>query len=326
MSGSLQRQRDKILGAALTMRRFFIINTPEIPSQWTHIFHCRKFAKGFEQNGFAVFEVRNLAQLHEHQPSINDFTYISSYGVLPQQSENLASGLAAIQEIAKYDCVHILWCFHDLIRSNSLPPFKRWILTGEKFYRKPTIPWHVQAWEMQNIFENYIPLTFASSVDPSEIGKVLRPERHVASFAGSAYKTGWCEKLKQIRNVEIRYAPPFFDDETRTRIFCDSVTCLGFHNDSNISNSVITERVFEGLALGNVVVSDNPACVEATDGLVTFISSFDELLSEVDHWWNDVDKRKERQQLGMKWAVSHGTYKNVANQFIEKSSKLWGHR
>ena len=108
------------------------------------------------------------------------------------------------------------------------------------------------------------------------------------------------------------------------RIFCDSVTCLGFHNDFNIQNSVITERVFEGLSLGNVVVSDNPACVEATDGLVQFVSTFDELLFEVDHWWNDVEKRKERQQLGMKWASNHGTYKHVANRFIETSEKLWG--
>jgi hypothetical protein len=91
---------------------------------------------------------------------------------------------------------------------------------------------------------------------------------------------------------------------------------LGWHSDGNISNGVVVERVFEGLALGSIVVSDNPYAVEATDGLAIYVDGLDDTLAAIDRAWSDETFCRKYQSDAARWIREHGTYANVVQPFL----------
>jgi hypothetical protein len=255
------------------------------------------------------------------KPDSGDIVYISNHGIAHQNNEHAT--LNALHLLSSFNCVYILWFFHDYINNSKIPKFNRWILTGEHFRREPVTEPHNRFWKLQNTIFNYVPLTFATNIPAESIGKITRQEDYSSSFIGAHYQQEWCRKLLIDRkDVIIRYTPPFIDEQTRVSIFRSSVVSLGFHSDNNAANSVIVERVFEGLALGNVVISDNPACEDATDGNVTYVSDYQQVKNEIEKWWNDKEARKLRQERGMQWCKEFGTYKAVSKAFIEMSKKV----
>ena len=227
-----------------------------------------------------------------------------------------------IHLLKNLDCVFILWFFHDIANKQEMPFLKRWILTGEHFRNEPITSPHKLFWEMQKSMSNYVPLTFAAAFDPQEIGKFNRTETIPASFVGHRYQIDWCEKLQTDHNALIKYTPPFISEQERIEAYLSSVVSLGFHSENNAKNSVLVERVFEGLALGNVVVSDNPACEESTDGIVKFVDSYESLCEEVLRFWSDKSLRNSKQKAGMEWCKHHGTYAAVSKSFIDKARSI----
>ena len=300
------------------MNRAILLNTPELPCPGTHYFHTSKFLSSFTMHGYSANEVRSLQDFYSMNPDAGDIVYISNHGF----SQSSSTAFHAVQSLQKFDCVYILWFFHDVLHSEEMPKLKRWILTGEHFRNAPVTEPHKQFWEMQKGMDNYVPLTFAAACQPSDVGNFPRNEIFEASFVGHYYQTEWCSKLQSERNVMIRYTPPFISEQERVSLYLSSVTSLGFHSENNAKNSVIVERVFEGLAFGNVVVSDNPACEEATDGIVKFIGDYETLSEEVSKYWRDDSLRKEKQKLGVQWCKDHGTYFSVSKSFIEKARSI----
>jgi hypothetical protein len=273
----------------------------------------------FNKHGFKIAEARSIDELLDMNPAAQDFVYVSDQGL----SINKIAANLAFQRLKNIDSVFILWFYHRHIADIVMP--KRWILTGEHFRKMPRIDSHIECWRIQQNLENYVPMTFATAVLPENIGRYRRNEILRASFVGAHYQTSWCQELVSTDDkVIVRYTPPFISEEDRVGLYLSSVVSLGFHSENNAKNSVIVERVFEGLALGNVVVSDNPVCEEFTDGNVKYVSSLTEVQEQIERVWKDSGERKIRQESGMKWCKENGTYVNVSNAFIEKSRKLWG--
>jgi hypothetical protein len=296
-----------------------MINTPELPVIGTLYFQVMKFMSSFQAHGYTLYEANSIEQFLEMLPDRQDMVYVSDHGF----SINFNSVAKFFERVKELDSTFILWFYHVFLDKIALP--KRWILTGEHFRKKPLIPEHIERWNIQQKIENYVPMTFAAAILPENIGKFRRNEILRASFVGAPYQFDWCQSLVSIdEKVLIKYTPPFISEDDRIKIYLSSVVSLGFHSDNNSKNSVLVERIFEGLALGNVVISDNPICEEFTDGNVKYISSLHDVQEQIDRVWKNSQERRDRQESGMKWCKENGTYVNVSKAFIEKSRKLWG--
>jgi hypothetical protein len=298
-----------------------MLNTPELPVIGTLYFQVMKFMSAFQVHNFTLYEVRSISELFSLNPVASDFVYVSDHGI----SRNFEEVTNAFVSFGTLDCTFILWFYHGHI--DSLPMPRKWILTGEHFRRPPQVKEHIERWNVQSNLSNYVPMTFAASILPENIGRYGRNEILHASFVGHPYQIDWCRNLVASNDkVLVQYTPPFISEENRLRIYLSSVVSLGFHSENNSKNSVIVERVFEGLALGNVVISDNPACEEFTDGNVKHVSSLEEVKHQIERVWSDPVERKQRQESGMAWCREKGTYVNVSKAFIEKSRELWGNQ
>lgn len=316
------------------MKRLVIVNTPECPIIWTQIFHVQKISKGFEWNGLEVLFVESWKQLKEIGLCETDFVYLANHFAFlktDMDMESLKSNPVIylyLEYIGSVGAIPILWFWHLLIDTQILEPLKgKFILTGENFRQKPKTSEHTLYWNIQNKINNYVPSTFAAAIHPNDIGTFKRNEFKKVSFVGSVpYQGMWLNKLLREMSSETMFTisgKPFISEENRIKHFLDSVVCLGFHAEANISNSVLVERVFEGMALGNVVISDNPCCTEVTNGNVEFVDSYETMLTVIDKAWNDIEYRKKKQKESMNWCRDHGTYLPVAKLFIDKARELY---
>jgi hypothetical protein len=285
----------------------FLMNSPELPTPGTHFYTTSKFVSSFKYHGYNVCEAKTLDSVTD-----NSIVLLSNHGM-----DNKERGFKALHYLAdKFpNSIYICWFYH--VYYNDIP-FKKFVITGEHFYKKPYIQGHIDCWNLQNKINNYVPLTFSSSLYPENIGRFERNEKINGCFIGSPYKPHWVQNLSNIIYVTGNRLP----EEQRIQIFLSSKIAFGFHADDNIKNNVVVERVFEGMAYGCVVISDTKIASEITGNIVQYASSREEFLRIYERLLNDDEERLALQKRGYEWIKQNGLYVHVTKKFIDKFVEL----
>lgn len=296
------------------MKQIININTPEIPSPGNFIFTANKFLKGFEYNGFKTLEIRSLENIEIYNNESN-YLFLSNH----------LTNKAIIYDIANKlnKCTFI--CFHFNFEKNIRHniPFLKYILTGEHYNKVPESSQdHIDAHNFNMTCKNWLPMTFLSSADPRLVGRLPRQDIYHSMFIGAPYKIEWINNLQNCFS-HISNAG-FLSEEKRIKTFLNSRVCLGFHSPENILNGCVTERVFEGLSYGCVVLTDNIYAAKMTNGIVKYVSSFDELKLMIEKINNDDDFFYETQKQGYEFSKKQGLYFHLAQKFISKIEELYG--
>jgi len=290
------------------MNIFYLMNSKELPTPGTHYYTTNKFSKGFKFHGYTVLEANTLDSITD-----GSIVLLSDHGITP----NKEKGFEYLQYLSiKFpNTIFICWFYHKYYYEI---PFKKFIITGEHFHKKPLLDGHVFCWDLQNKINNYVPFTFSSPLFPEDIGKFTRNEMINGCFIGTAYKPNWVNDLKNIVYVTGNRYP----ENERIRLFLSSKIAFGFHADDNVLNNVVVERVFEGMAYGCVVISDNPVAAEITDNIVQVCTSKDEFLKIYNRLLNNDEERKQLQKRGYEWIKNKGLYTHVAQNFLNKCKEL----
>lgn len=296
----------------MNTHKVFIVTIDPWPCPGSHYLHTKKFLKAFESHGYEYHEISSLDDID----LINngDIVYFSNHGFSIGKVP-----FELFERISKRGGFHILWYWHDHLEMAENLFGDRFILTGEHFYAKPTLSDHVRCWNIQHQISNFVPLTFASNLKPDEIGTINRSDKYLAHFVGNGYQREINNRLRvRFRGIKIVNTPPFISESERIKIFSSSKIALGWHSDGNIENHVVVERVFEGLACGNVVISDTPTAVEITEGVVEFADSYPLAKEIILRVQKDEKFRLSKMEAGFEWARAHGTYWHVARNFIDR--------
>ena len=301
------------MGNDMGQMKIFNMNTPEIPSPGNFIFTANKFLKGFEYNGFDVLEINSLNNLEQYNNESN-YIFLSNHFT----NNDIIYNIAKILPKCNFICFHLN--FNKELRGNM--PLSRYIITGEYYQTNPiSSSEHLDAHNFNLSCKNWLPLTFSSSADPNMIGKLQRQDIYHSMFVGSSYKKDWTTRLQ---NCFFNFDSSGFISETdRINAFLNSRVCLGFHSDANIINGCVTERVFEGLSYGCIVVTDNIYATKMTNGIVKYVTSFDELESIIHKANTDNNFFYETQSQGYEFARKEGLYFHQAQKFIAKMKELY---
>jgi len=279
------------------------MNSPELPTPGTHFYTTSKFVNSFKYHGYNVSEAKTLESITD-----NSIVMLSNHGM-----DNIDQGFKALKFLANKfpNAIYICWFYHKYY--NEIP-FKKFVITGEHFHEKPVLQGHIDCWNLQNKINNYVPLTFSSSLFPEQIGNFNRNELINGCFIGSAYKPNWVKNLPNIFYVTGNNLP----ENQRIQAFLSSKIAFGFHADDNIKNNVVVERVFEGMAYGCVVISDTKTASDITDNIVQYASTEDEFKKIYERLLNNDDERKTLQKRGYEWIKQNGLYVHVIQKFIDK--------
>ena len=298
-----------------TVKKIFLMNSPELPTPGTHMFTTRKFLSGFTYYGYEVIVVNKLDDI------INGSIVLLSNHGIDQSSVSKKIGIDALNYLSRSfpDTIYLCWFYHK--HYDSIP-FKKFIITGEHFRMKPLLQSHIPFWDIQEKINNYVPLTFASALFPDNIGFHKRTEKLNGCFMGTAYKYHWVSNLENIAYLPGICNGRELKEEDRINTFLSSKIAFGFHHDNNVSNNVVVERVFEGMAYGCVVISDSPAAGIITDGIVQVAKDKSEFLDIYNRLLKNDAERLELQKKGYLWVKNNGLYIHTVNNFLKKIDEL----
>ena len=93
---------------------------------------------------------------------------------------------------------------------------------------------------------------------------------------------------------------------------------LGFQSKQNADEQHVSQRIYEGLAYGCVVLSNSQAACDQTDGIVEFVSSQREIEQKIDYYMKNHDAYLAKQSAGYNFIKTRdGTNHAVAQSFID---------
>lgn len=303
------------------LTRIILVNTSEFPCPGSHLLHAKKLLSSFESQGLQYGEIGPSNAEELQQLGAGDVVYISDHGLTA--SGPTPSQIETLEKLAQAGVFPIFWFWHEYREVLTEIFGTRWILTGEHLRSKIVLPSHAEYTSITSASPNFVPSRFAASVHPNEIGSFPRNVSHNASFVGHRYQRQLNRKLQlTLPRVKIVYTPPFITEQARIDLFTSSHIVLGWHSGPNISNGNVVERVFEGLAFGSVVITDNPFALEATDGNVLFADTYAQTKEYFQRIIGDEKFRISLQTKGLAWAKAHGTYESVAASFVERMHSL----
>jgi len=252
-----------------------------------------EFAGAFEDYGYKVNIVRNMNELED-----------GGVILLDDAAGNYIHNKAVYYEIAKRcpNSVFICWYWSKKPYFN---PFKNMILTGEYNLINDFIDS-----DRRDYFglPNFVPLRLRANEPPAKIGTYPRNVKMDYCFIGGGYRKDWVPTTGEFSGLyhEVR-SNNYLSYDTRRTIYLSSMFAFGFQSDDNIKNGHLSQRIFEGLAYGCIVLCENKLAEQFTDGAVVYVSSKQDLIEKMRFYKKNPELVREKQEKGYEFTRKYGT-------------------
>ena len=208
--------------------------------------------------------------------------------------------------------IYICWYWRDF----TFKPFNKMIRTGELY---------LHLYEKQNEISDYdymthpdfVPLLLRASDSPDAIGNYPRVSLRDYCFMGGGYKMDWMIAVPQFTGFYHRVIwDNYLSYNERRAIYLSSMFAFGFQSDDNIRTGHLSQRIFEGLAYGCIVLCENKLAEDYTNGAVIYVESKEDLVSKMEYYKAHPDEVLKKQQQGYEWIKQFGTNRVSIQQFL----------
>jgi glycosyltransferase involved in cell wall biosynthesis len=169
---------------------------------------------------------------------------------------------------------------------------------------------------------DYCPFKFRANEDINLVGTYERNIQRDYCYMGFYYRREWVpfELNGMYRVSEWKDYLPY---EERKKIYLSSIFALGFHADAAIDCGSISQRVFEGMAYGCIVLSDNPIAEKITDGIVVTVTSKEDVLQKINYYKENPELISEKQQKGYEWVKKYGTNRESVKTILNRIKEVY---
>lgn len=212
--------------------------------------------------------------------------------------------------------IFICWYWLD----KSFRPFSRMLYTGE--YVMNVSPDNKEQIDYF-MCKEFIPLKLRASEDPNKVGTYPRVVTRDYCYMGGGYRMDWVpQEYTGIyhRVIYDNYLPY----SSRRDIYLSSMFAFGFQSDVNIKGGHLSQRLFEGLAYGCIVLCENPMASQYTDGMIIYISSKEDLVEKIKYYKSHPEEVERLQRRGYEWVKKHGTNRVTTTLIKERIKDLFG--
>lgn len=156
--------------------------------------------------------------------------------------------------------------------------------------------------------KNNCPLLLRASDNPELIGTYEKNIVYDFCYMGAGYCPEFIpsEPFKGIYHGVWDHKL-FYSYDKRKNIYLSSIFALGFQSDQNIKDEHISQRIFEGMAYGCVVLTNSlPACHQ-TNNICVFITSKQDLENKMKFYIDHPELIKKKQRDGYEFIKKYGT-------------------
>lgn len=302
------------------MKKVILVNTPNLPCPGSHYLHTIKFLNSFKHFGFEFIEINRIDQINNHPDSNDNIIYVSDQGWREAHFNRNWSG--ELDVLSKYtESNFIFWFWHEKydILKNKINKF---VLTGEHMRLRPdpSSTLHIGFYDFQLTIDNYIPLTFASNIHPDEIKVKTDFNNYIydCNYVGYGYNKDWSSHIQSQVKSYIKYTPPHIPEQQRVDSFLNSLTTLGWQSRYNKLNNCITERIFEGMSYGCLVIHDSKYIEMETNGATVFANSPKEVVDLIRYYKSNIGELTEKVNQGYDYIRKCGTYYHTCKTFVDR--------
>jgi hypothetical protein len=204
-------------------------------------------------------------------------------------------------------------------KDDSFRPFQYMIHTGEYYINKTVDIYQHYDYMMR---PDFVPFKLRASESPDKIGLYERKIERDYCFMGGGYKMDWIPKEFNGLYHRVIYDNYLSYEERRT-IYLSSIFAFGFQSDGNILTGHLSQRIFEGLAYGCIVLCENKLASIFTDGTVIYVSSKEDLIEKMKYYKEHPEEIIKLQQKGYEWVKKYGTNRLTIQNFLDKIKSMF---
>ena len=285
------------------MRKIVLLNCPEIGMHLAFLYACIEACHAFKRMGYAVRIARSISELSDNCiVFLGDDIHVS----------NPVSMLARQAPRAVY--IGWYWNEQDV---RQLPHF---IHTYEnKLKRKSELTYFGSGSSNPNPIIR-VPFLLRANDDPALIGTYPKTIVRHYCYMGYRYNPEMVPSSPKYTGYYYgtKILTRFLNYEARKRIYLSSMFALGFQSKSNADEQHVSQRIYEGLAYGCIVLSNSEAARDQTDGIVEFVSSRREIEDKIDYYLKNPNAYMAKQTAGYNFIKTQGgTNHATAQLFID---------
>jgi hypothetical protein len=318
---------------------FYILDHPFLPTPYNHRFFVEKFGQGFAHQGWDVRVVTRMADITQPglvmfgdhdcfhgwevgrlQPLFGRVPALRPRRKLTTRPGDYGKHVALKRLAARLrdlpETVGLAWRWYEekpLLDELGM----RVIYTGECCWGEPKSEARRSWREFSKRHWNAHPIEFGAPVDPERVGEGAENEAIDCSYVGYVgYEPEWQDHFRASPRNRIVGTPPYIDEAERLDILRNSKIVLGLHQPENVADCLPIERVYDALAFGAVLITDNPWAVDATEGIGRYAETAEDAGRLADRILSDDGERRELRERGLEFARRRGTYAHRAAEFI----------
>jgi len=105
--------------------------------------------------------------------------------------------------------------------------------------------------------------------------------------------------------------------DTRRKTYLSSTFALGFQSQENIVNQHVSQRIYEGLAYGCIVLTNSRPAVEQTENCCLLVTTREEVEDQMRFFKSHPDLLQERQRRGYEFCRRTGTNDKTVDLLLE---------
>lgn len=216
--------------------------------------------------------------------------------------------------------IYIGWYWHK--QDISILPY--FIHVYENTLAENPLPDKVPILQLMNSIPNSCPLLLRANDSVEDVGNFVRNVDKDYCFMGGRI-CEWLIPGDPYKGIYygVYNVSEYLDYDVRREIYLSTTFALGFQSGDNISNAHVSQRIYEGMAYGCVVLSNSIHASLQTDGIVEYFTSKEDLESKMKYFLENPDKIKEKQELGYKFVKEKGTNNYSAQKIINVIKKVY---
>lgn len=273
------------------MRRVLILDCPEIGCPTVLKIVFSELCGTFRRRGIDVKVINTIKEIED-----NSIVFMGDIFRVDNPAEHLA--------IQSVKAIYIGWYWHKQ-SVKGLPFFlhvyENALSLNPKDDKKDMLHFMKQR-------KNTCPLLLRANEDPDVIGSYERTSKYDYCFMGGKMCTHVIpfNEFKGLCDAQ-SYAKYYMPYDKRKQVYLSSLFALGLQTLDNRLNGHVSQRIFEGMAYGCVVLTNSLAAYEQTDYIVDYFCSKKDLIKKMKYYINNPDKMEWRRQKGYEFIRRQGT-------------------
>lgn len=283
-----------------------ILDCPEITCPPPLLKVYIELSDAFKRINYSVKISNSLNDINDNSIVLmGDFFHVNNPGeLLNNQSKN---------------AIYIGWYWHK----QNISMIKYFLHVYENILSKNPLPDKVEILKFMKSIPNSCPLLLRANDEPNDIGNFERNVDKDYCFMGGRM-CDWLIPGEPYKGIYhgVHSVSQYLDYDIRRKHYLSSTFALGFQTRDNIINEHVSQRIYEGMAYGCVVLSNSlPAC-EQTDGIVEYIHNKVDLEIKMKYYLDNPDKIKEKQEKGYNFVKEKGTNNYTLEKILDVIKKI----